>query len=424
MFQIGSNTKAFLATAMAIGVDRDLLAWDDRIVDRYPGFQLRDHWVTGEFRLLDILAQRSGLPSLANDMYGMLGADVTQKIASLRHVEPVTSFRAAFSYTNITHLVAARIVAAAFGVPDWSAVLEKELLAPLGMTDTTWTMEAIEAAPDHAEGYLWAPAGSVAVGFNPFMPYAYPGAGEINSTIDDMQHWLRLQLGDGLFEGKRLVSSESLATTLLPRVPLRKGMAYAMGWMLQSTPNGEVTWHNGGTIAFGSYVGLARDHDVGVVVLTNQAHVGLPDAIGRWVLDRLLDNPEVDYAEADLAATRAGDEAMRKMFERPADIRSAPSLAPLAGAWRNEVFGEAEIAIDGGTPRIALATGAMLRLDPWDGDIFTIGLVPEGDMAVLAESFGTLPLGFAQFQIGPSGAYDRLALDFTMEPQEYVFERE
>ena len=35
IFQIGSTTKAFLATTLAIGVDRGLFAWDDRVVDRY-----------------------------------------------------------------------------------------------------------------------------------------------------------------------------------------------------------------------------------------------------------------------------------------------------------------------------------------------------------------------------------------------------
>ena len=75
VFQIGSTTKAFLATAIGIMVDRGKLRWDDRIVDLYPDFQLMDPWVTREFRLFDLLAQRSGLPPYVNDVFGMLGAD-------------------------------------------------------------------------------------------------------------------------------------------------------------------------------------------------------------------------------------------------------------------------------------------------------------------------------------------------------------
>jgi CubicO group peptidase (beta-lactamase class C family) len=64
VFQIGSTTKAFLATTMAIMVDRGKLRWDDRIVDLEPDFQLKDPWVTREFRVFDVIAQRSGLPPL------------------------------------------------------------------------------------------------------------------------------------------------------------------------------------------------------------------------------------------------------------------------------------------------------------------------------------------------------------------------
>ena len=49
--------------------------WDDRVVDLDPDFQLKDPWVTREFRMFDLLAQRSGLPPYANDMLGLLGLD-------------------------------------------------------------------------------------------------------------------------------------------------------------------------------------------------------------------------------------------------------------------------------------------------------------------------------------------------------------
>ncbi len=67
VFQIGSATKTFLATTMAIAVDHGKLRWDDRVVDVDPDFQLKDPWVSQEFRVFDLLAQRSSLPPYAND---------------------------------------------------------------------------------------------------------------------------------------------------------------------------------------------------------------------------------------------------------------------------------------------------------------------------------------------------------------------
>ena len=72
VFQIGSTTKAFLTATMAIMVDRGKLRWDDRVVDLYPEFRLKDPWVTREFRVFDLPAQRSGLPPLVNDILAML----------------------------------------------------------------------------------------------------------------------------------------------------------------------------------------------------------------------------------------------------------------------------------------------------------------------------------------------------------------
>ena len=93
VFQIGSNTKAFLTTTMAIMVDRGKLRWDDRVVDLDPEFQLKDPWVTREFRVFDLTAQRSGLPPYANDALVVFGFNEPALIRSLRHVEPVSSFR-------------------------------------------------------------------------------------------------------------------------------------------------------------------------------------------------------------------------------------------------------------------------------------------------------------------------------------------
>jgi CubicO group peptidase (beta-lactamase class C family) len=255
------------------------------------------------------------------------------------------------------------------------------------------------------------------------MPYDFGGAGTINSTTEDLGSWVRLLLADGEFEGKRIVSAENLAVTRMARVALSDKVSYAMGWILQSTPNGDIIWHNGGTMAFGSYIGIVPDHDIGVIVLTNETNVRFPDAIGEWTLDRLLGNAEVDHVAAKLAAARAGDEATAKLFAKPADAQPPIPLAPLAGTYTNPVWGKTEVRVDGGALLAPLSTGATLKLDPWNGDIFTISLVPEGEMVAVAANLGPSPLGFAQFQIDPSGQRNAMSVRFQQEGQTFVFTR-
>jgi CubicO group peptidase (beta-lactamase class C family) len=425
VFQIGSTAKAFLTTTMAIMVDRGQLRWDDRVVDLDPAFQLKDPWVTREFRVFDLPAQRSGLPPYANDMLLYLGFDEAALIRSLRHVEPVSTFRTTFAYTNITHLVAGRVVANAAGAADWNTVLRQELLDPLGMQESSYTVEAIEAAANHAHGHRWTPEGTTEVPFTPIFPYHVGGAGDINSTLEDMARWVRLQLGNGTFEGRRLVSAENLAVTRTPKVALSEQASYALGWVIQQTPNGRIVWHNGDSGTFGSFVGMVPDRNVGVIILTNEANVGFPDELGLWMLDRILDNPRRDRVADRLKEEQASFfEKSARRSARPASPRPFPPLAPLAGKWINPSFGAAVLAQDGETLVLELqATGARLKLTPWDGDIFLASLMPTGRFGPIADS-GVVAPAFIQFQTDKDGKLNRLRHHNSEDGQAYEFRRE
>jgi len=424
VFQIGSATKGFLSATMALMVDRGKFKWGDRVLDLENDFRLKDPWVTREFRVFDLLAQRSGLPPYANDALGILGLDRSTLIRSLRYVEPVSSFRSTFAYTNITHILTGRIVAKAAGAQDWNEVLKKELLDPLGMQQTSYTAAAIEAAPNHASGYRWTPDGTVEVPFTQIFPYDFDGAGDINSTVDDASRWLRFQLGTGSFEGRRIVSAENIIVTRTPKVAVSDKASYAMGWVVQQTPNGTIVWHNGGTTAFGSYFGLLPDRDAGVVVLTNEVNVGLPDALGRWVLDRILGNPKVDHIADVFKAALAGFEKSVRQFAAPANPLPFPPVAPFAGRFRHPGIGEAMVSVDsGGLMTTLVASGAKLKLMPWSGSVFTAQLMPTDRFIAVAENLGPQPNAFVQFQMDADAKPNILHLSFD-DGQAYDFVRE
>jgi CubicO group peptidase (beta-lactamase class C family) len=423
VFQIGSTTKAFLATTMAIAVDRKALKWDDAIVDRHPRFALKDPWVTREMRLFDIIAQRSGLTPYAHDFMTMLGYGPSALVASLRHAEPITSFRSSFAYTNITHLVAGDIVAAALEGADWNAVAQKEIVGPLGMSSTSFTAEAIAAAPNHAAGHRYDPKGAVEVPFDPVFPYSLGGAGDINSSLDDMTRWLALQMAGGTHEGKRLVSEENLKVTRMARVAMTDVSTYDMGWVTTQTANGRVIWHNGGTVGFGAHLGFAPEHGFGVVVLSNAENNGFPDALAFWIYGKLLGDADLDPMKGALERAKAQAEAAQARFKRPAAPRPAGDLAALAGAYAGPVLGAAKLIAEAGALVLTLeATGAQLRLDPFDGMVFTASLLPTGRFANVVKLTGDMPLGFAQFEAGADGKLG--ALVFAIEDQTVRLEKE
>ena len=423
VFQIGSTTKAFLTATMAILVDRGKLRWDDRVVDLYPEFRLKDPWVTREFRVFDLPAQRSGLPPLVNDILVMLNFKEPEMIRSLGHVEPMSSFRTTFAYTNITHLLAARIVAKATGAPDWNAVLQKELLDPLGMKDSTYTAEAIEAAPNHAKGHRWTPEGTIEVPFTPIFPYHLAGSGNINSNIEDMARWVRMQLGNGTFDGRRIVSSENLAYTRMPKVALNDQVFYDLGWYNYLTPNGNLLWHDGDALSFGSFVGLVPDKNIGIIILTNETNVEAPNSLGPWILDRILGNAKHDPVTENLKNAKATFEATAKRFAKPANPRPFPRLAPLTGNFVNSSLGKAVLTLKDDALVIEVqATGAKFKLVPWDGDIFMATLMPTGQFGPIVD-LEYMTKGFAQFQMDKEGKLNLLRFS-TQDGQAYEFRRE
>lgn len=423
VFQIGSTTKAFLATTLAISVDKGVLEWDDRVADLDPAFQLKDPWTTREFRVFDLTAQRSGLPPYVNDILTGLGYDDAALIRSLRYAPPVSSFRSSFTYTNITHLLAGRMLAHLRGETDWNAVVAKDILTPLGMKDTSATAAAIEAAPNHAMGNRWEPKGSVEIPFDPSFPYLLGPAGNLNSTVEDASRWLRMQIANGMFEGKRIVSADNLAATRIAKVGVTDAVAYAQGWVLSQTPHGRVIWHNGGTNGFGAHIGFLPDYGLGVVVLSNLQNQGFPDALAMTIYDALLDNPRTDHIAAAFDRAKASAEGDDKRFTRPAHPAPAPDLSSLTGPYASDMFGDATLERQGERLVLTLAqTGAKLTLDPFDGTVFTVQLVGEGKFKAVAEMAGDTPLGFMAFEPDAKGRLTAITWLYD-DTQSYPFKR-
>jgi hypothetical protein len=97
------------------------------VIDHDPVFRMFDPWVTQEFRIIDLLARRSGPASYVLDALWMLGHAPQDIAAVLRHVRPVSSFRTEFAYQKVQHPVAGRVLAKLASVPH-----RQNAVSPLG----------------------------------------------------------------------------------------------------------------------------------------------------------------------------------------------------------------------------------------------------------------------------------------------------
>jgi CubicO group peptidase (beta-lactamase class C family) len=123
----------------------------------------------------------------------------------IRFMKPVAPFRSKLIYNNMMYEAVGHIIELLSGKP-WDAFIRDEILAPLGMSQTTFTVADMIAQPNHAVPFterrdsevLWqAPY--------PELNWSSP-AGSIVSSLDDMSRWLSALMNKGMMAGKTVIA--------------------------------------------------------------------------------------------------------------------------------------------------------------------------------------------------------------------------
>lgn len=420
VFAIGSTTKALTATALGILVDDGRLSWDDEVAARLPGFALHDPHTTREITIRDLLAQRSGLP-MANLMWLGGQHDRSELVRRIRHLEPVASFRSAFSYQNVLYTAVGLALEAVTGTT-WDAILAERLFRPLGMERTSTSVDSLAGLDDVATPHAVIGGEARPV---PYRNIDHVGpAGSINSTASDMARWLRLQLAGGTVDGRRVLAEPTLAETHRPQIvmplegplaafyPEARSLAYGMGWVVSDYHGRTLLDHGGGIDGMTALVALVPEEGLGVAILTNLQLPTPPYWLLYSVLDLYLGADPTDWsARFHELAEQLG---ARPDVERIAGTRSSLALDRYAGSYESTPLGE--ILVEARDSRLHLRYGQLAGpLEHWHFDTFR---TPWTDRAWLAAAGP----GWVTFRIGRDGDPQGLQLE-AIPGETWTFER-
>lgn len=125
----------------------------------------------------------------------------------------------------------------------------------------------------------------------------------------------------------------------------------------------------------------------------------------------------------NLKNAKATFEATARRFAKPANPQPFLQLAQFTGNFVNPSFGEAVLTLQDDALVIEVqATGAKLKLVPWDGDIFLATLMATGQFGPIVD-LDYMTKGFAQFQMDKGGKLNLMRLS-TQDGQAYEFRRE
>lgn len=436
LFAIASNTKLFTSIALAMLVDDRKLDWNDRVVDRLPGFQMSDAYVTREMRIRDLLCHRSGLGEGAGDLMFWPPTDLTVEEINyrLRFVPLSTGFRSEFAYDNILYNSAAAVQQVS-GKP-WAEFIRERIFAPLEMGDSKTSIREVNSSIDAAAPHSMVDEKLVTLSQRPLDNVAPAGA--IVSSVDDMSRWVTTLLGKGVASGgKRLYSEEQarVVWTPLTIVPPFKWPAelaemnthftsYAMGEFLSEYRSNLEASHEGGVQGMVSYVAMLPELNLGLVVLTNQESNAALLAITNTVFDHYLNAPAKDWVAAfatDIKRMRQKDKQQVKERGAKRDTGSKPSLplASYAGRYRDPRYGDVVIEPTGAQLRMRFTHTPALtgKLEPWQQDTF---VVRWEDRSLDADAYVT-------FWLDPDGTVNQVRMkpvapftDFSFDFQDLV----
>lgn len=361
LFAVGSISKSFTATSLAMLVDARQLGWDDRVIDQLPGFQMADPYVTRELTVRDLLVHRSGLADVSGGTlwYGS-SYDRREVVRRLRWLQPVSSFRSHYAYQNVTYLVAGQIIEAVTG-HSWDTFVHDRIFGPLGMTTSTTSITALAHAANVA-----TPHARVHGTVQPIAYRNYDNVGpaaSINSNVIELAQYVRLFLGGGVYGGQQLFSpaqarelwtAQMVVPIQTPPPPLAalapQWMAYGLGWFVRDYHGHKLVTHAGGVDGMTALVTMLPDVQLGVVVLTN-AEEALMAAITYQLLDTYLGRPQISWLPAylQLRAERIAKgeaaETQRKAARVPG-TSPALDLAGYAGTYVDQLYGTATVTLE------------------------------------------------------------------------------
>lgn len=368
VYRIGSITKSFTALAVLGLRDEGKLSLDDpltRFVPEAGGlvYPTRD---APPITLRQMLTHTSGLPRIGGVDYTRPDRDVTEAelLSSLTGFALESAPGTRHGYSNLAYgllgLAAGRAAGTSIG-----ALVGSKILAPLGMTSTTFDRDRVPSTR------LATAYGKRALGKRKPVPHwrlgALEGAGGLYSTVRDLARYVAFQLAayparnapeagpirrssvrEAHFNGLRSrplrVSMRDAATKGQSMVNARAS-SYAYGWSLTDTCElDDLVAHGGVVDGYASDIAFLPDRGVGVVMLSNAVDAGV-DWLSEAVLAALKKGGGLSKRSPDPKLAAAFEPAMKR-FLAVYDAWDEPVYDAMLAKGRPRLPGE-KVEIEG-----------------------------------------------------------------------------
>ena len=280
VYEIGSATKQFTASAILQLQEQGKLSLDDEITKFLPSYPTQGHTVTLR-RLLD---HTSGIRSYT-ELAGF-GPISTRDLPRDSLVAVFASLPFDFApgeamvYNNSAYFLLGLVIEKASGMP-YDRYVKQMLFDRAGMADSRYCSNSA-VVPRRAHGY---DVGRGGIQLAAFISHTWPyAAGSLCSTAGDLLTWTY-----ALHHG-RILSAPSYRELITPST-LNDGtpIRYSKGLFVGDSLLGHPAIHHGGDIpGFATEVAYLPKDSVSIVVLMNTEGSLRPDALARSIVKFML----------------------------------------------------------------------------------------------------------------------------------------
>jgi CubicO group peptidase (beta-lactamase class C family) len=364
LFMIASNSKLFTGTALAqLDYDKKL-SLNDEIIKYFPDYRVYDSCTTQLVTIKDMLGHHLGTKTFQGDFtFWNSGLSRGAIMSKMQYLKPTQNFRASYGYCNSCFLTAGEIIPKVTGKP-WEVYVYDSIIEPLQMVNTHTLGQGMSEMPDAATPYT-----------NTFskelkqLPYDnvdnLAPAGSIVSCVNDLTHWLIMQLDSGRYNGKQVIAwpvlqktrdANTLISTRKSSFTPTHFVAYGLGVFIKDYYGKELYEHTGGADGFVTNVCFVPEEKLGITILTNNDNQNFFELLRYQILDAYLGVPYINRSKAILHGFNQEHEqnldSINTMKARVKGNKPSLPLQSYTGTYSNQLFGKIQISASGNDLKI------------------------------------------------------------------------
>lgn len=274
IFNIGSVSKLFTATAIAQLAEKGAINLDKPISNYLPGFSIRSAFTNAPYPTVrNLLTHHSGLPSdrLKGFMYGSAlpenyEAEFNDFPSTFSNEYLAYPPNTVFSYCNQGYHLLGNIVSTASGL-SFEQYCQQNLFIPMGMRSSSFLLtNAFENR--YAKGYTDNKESTIpAIRDLP--------AGSLNASLEDMVRFVKMLHGSGSIDNNRIIQPKTLESMLKIQnegILLDGNFKIGFGYWLMKFPelqNDLLVGHGGDLPPYHALLIDIPERKMGIVIMVN-----------------------------------------------------------------------------------------------------------------------------------------------------------